>query len=100
MTVPSAANATLPKAPEHGDNAIADLLAQPELETHPMTLDDMPVQLVWPHSGLNNWYRNASGGGVTNSPWRRCEYRNFTAEFDPNEYPIETVALATEKADA
>lgn len=57
-------------------------------ETYNARVDAEHAQLVWTHPGVNNWYRNASGRVVTNSPWRLCEYRNLTAEFNPDEYRI------------
>ena len=57
-------------------------------EAYNARVDAEHAQLVWTHPGVKNWYRNASGRVVTNSPWRLCEYRNLTAEFDPAEYLI------------
>jgi 4-hydroxyacetophenone monooxygenase len=57
-------------------------------EAYNARVDAEHAQLVWTHPGVKNWYRNASGRVVTNSPWRLCEYRNLTAEFDPEEYLI------------
>jgi 4-hydroxyacetophenone monooxygenase len=42
--------------------------------------------MVWSHPGMTNWYKNARGRVVMNSPWRLVDYRNMTAEFDPSEY--------------
>ncbi len=57
-------------------------------EAYNARVDAEHAKLVWTHPGVNNWYRNASGRVVTNSPWRLCEYRNLTAEFNPDEYRI------------
>ena len=57
-------------------------------EEYNQRVDAEHAQLVWSHPGVNNWYRNKAGRVVTNSPWRLCEYRNLTAEFDPAQYTI------------
>ncbi len=63
-------------------------------EAYNTRVDAEHAQLVWTHPGVKNWYRNKTGRVVTNSPWRLCEYRNLTAEFDPGEYRIERTAGA------
>ena len=50
------------------------------------SVDAEHAQLVWTHPGVKNWYRNAAGRVVTNSPWRLSAYRNLTAEFKPDEF--------------
>jgi 4-hydroxyacetophenone monooxygenase len=55
-------------------------------EDYNRKVDAEHAQLVWTHPGVKNWYRNAQGRVVTNSPWRLCHYRNLTAEFKPEEY--------------
>lgn len=65
--------------------AALDVREEP-FEDYNARVDAEHSQLVWSHPGVNNWYRNKSGRVVTNSPWRLCEYRNLTAEFDPAEY--------------
>lgn len=68
----------------------ADLVEVREepFEAYNKRVDAEHAQLVWSHPGVNNWYRNKAGRVVTNSPWRLCEYRNLTADFDPQEYTI------------
>jgi hypothetical protein len=39
---------------------------------------------------VKNWYRNKAGRVVTNSPWPLSKYRNLTAEFNPEDYEIQT----------
>lgn len=67
--------------------AVVEVREEP-FEDYNRRVDAEHAQLVWTHPGVNNWYRNAAGRVVTNSPWRLCEYRNLTAEFDPAEYRI------------
>lgn len=59
-------------------------------EAYNAAVDAEHSQLVWTHPGVNNWYRNKSGRVVTNSPWPLSKYRNLTAEFDPDDYLIQT----------
>ena len=70
-----------------GAAAVVEVREEP-FEDYNRRVDAEHAQLVWTHPGVNNWYRNAAGRVVTNSPWRLCEYRNLTAEFDPAEYRI------------
>lgn len=65
--------------------AALDVREEP-FEEYNAKVDAEHAQLVWSHPGVNNWYRNAAGRVVTNSPWRLCHYRNLTAEFDPGDY--------------
>jgi 4-hydroxyacetophenone monooxygenase len=37
-------------------------------------VDAAHARMIWTHRGMRNWYRNASGRVVTNSPWRVADY--------------------------
>jgi 4-hydroxyacetophenone monooxygenase len=69
---------------------VVEVRKQP-FEDYNAQVDAKHRQMVWSHPGVNNWYRNASGRVVTNSPWRLVDYRNLTAEFAPSEYNFQTV---------
>ena len=58
-------------------------------------VDKAHAGMVWAHPGVKNWYKNAAGRVTQNSPWRLVDYRNLTAEFDPDDY-----AFITAKTDA
>jgi 4-hydroxyacetophenone monooxygenase len=59
---------------------------QEAFEDYNRRLDEVMRSMVWSHPGMTNWYKNARGRVVMNSPWRLVDYRNMTAEFDPSEY--------------
>lgn len=41
-------------------------------------VDEANSHMVWTHPGMENYYRNAAGRVVTNSPWRVLDYWNMT----------------------
>jgi 4-hydroxyacetophenone monooxygenase len=43
-------------------------------------------RMVWAHGGVGNWYKNARGRVIANSPWRLVDYWAMTHEFDPADY--------------
>jgi 4-hydroxyacetophenone monooxygenase len=49
-------------------------------------MDAKHKEMVWSHSGVSNWYKNAAGRVFANSPWRLVDYWAFTATIDPEEY--------------
>ena len=49
-------------------------------------LDTTHAKMVWAHRGVGNWYKNASGRVVTNSPFRLVDYRAMTETLDRNDY--------------
>jgi 4-hydroxyacetophenone monooxygenase len=79
--------------------AVVEVREEP-FEDYNRRVDEEHAQLVWTHPGVKNWYRNAAGRVVTNSPWRLCEYRNLTSVFNPDEYTITAAAKAKDAADA
>ncbi len=54
--------------------------------------------MSWAHPGVTNWYKNASGRVVMNSPWRLFDYRNMTAAFDTSEYEFGRIATRSGRA--
>jgi len=50
--------------------------------------DDAHSRMVWAHPGMNNWYRNAEGRVISNSPWRLVDYWAMTAEPDFDDYIV------------
>ena len=50
--------------------------------------DAAHAKMVWSHPGMNNWYRNADGRVVSNSPWRLVDYWSMTAEPDFKDYIV------------
>jgi 4-hydroxyacetophenone monooxygenase len=38
--------------------------------------------MVWSHGGVGNWYKNARGRVIANSPWRLVDYWAFTRAFN------------------
>ncbi|QQS15130.1 MAG: NAD(P)/FAD-dependent oxidoreductase [Rhodospirillales bacterium] len=43
-------------------------------------------RMVWSHGGVGNWYKNASGRVIANSPWRLVDYWSMTRELDPADF--------------
>lgn len=58
-------------------------------------VDQAHAQLVWTHPGMSNWYRNADGRVVTNSPWRLVDYWAMTREPDLDEFVVTAAEPAT-----
>jgi 4-hydroxyacetophenone monooxygenase len=42
--------------------------------------------MVWSYPGVTSWYKNKAGRVSQNSPWRLVDYRNITAELNPQDY--------------
>ncbi len=49
--------------------------------------------MVWSHPGVKSWYKNSKGRVTANSPWRLVDYRNLTAEFEPEDYTFTKVRV-------
>ena len=43
-------------------------------------------RMVWSHGGVGNWYKNARGRVIANSPWRLVDYWTFTHAFDSADF--------------
>lgn len=63
-------------------------------------VDAAHSRMVWSHSGVTSWYKNAAGRVHANSPWRLVDYRNMTEVFNPEEYEFSRVAASAETAEA
>ena len=50
--------------------------------------DAAHAKMVWAHPGMNNWYKNAQGRVVSNSPWRLVDYWAMTAEASLDDYIV------------
>lgn len=46
-------------------------------------------RMVWSHPGMTNYFRNAAGRVVTNSPWRVVDYWDMTQHADLADFHIE-----------
>lgn len=46
-------------------------------------------RMVWSHPGMTNYFRNAAGRVVTNSPWRVVDYWDMTRDADLADFDIE-----------
>ena len=49
-------------------------------------------RMVWSHGGVGNWYKNASGRVIANSPWRLVDYWKMTHTMNPADFVIREVA--------
>ncbi|HVW42442.1 MAG TPA: NAD(P)/FAD-dependent oxidoreductase [Amycolatopsis sp.] len=64
-----------------------DCKAEP-YEAYNQALDDAHAKMVWTHPGMRNWYRNAKGRVVTNTPWRQVDYLAMTRTPDLDDYTV------------
>ncbi|HWK65822.1 MAG TPA: NAD(P)/FAD-dependent oxidoreductase [Rhizobiaceae bacterium] len=55
-------------------------------------VDGLLSNMVWTHPGVTNWYKNSVGRVALNWPGRLVDYRDVTAEFDPEEYHMQRFA--------
>ncbi|MET8354231.1 MULTISPECIES: NAD(P)/FAD-dependent oxidoreductase [unclassified Micromonospora] len=46
-------------------------------------------RMIWTHTGMDTWYRNARGRIVTNSPWRVVDYWQMTRRARLEEFHVE-----------
>jgi 4-hydroxyacetophenone monooxygenase len=44
--------------------------------------------MVWSHGGVGNWYKNARGRVIANSPWRLVDYWAFTRGFSSTDFVL------------
>jgi 4-hydroxyacetophenone monooxygenase len=51
-------------------------------------LDEALSRMVWAHVSTRNWYTNAAGRVVTNSPWKLIDYWKITEAIDWSEFII------------
>ena len=55
-------------------------------DTYNERVDEAHRNMVWSHNGVRNWYKNARGRVITNSPWRLVDYWKLTSEMHPEDY--------------
>lgn len=51
-------------------------------------VDAAHERMVWTHGGMSNWYKNAKGRVIANSPWRLVDYWKMTAQADMGDYIV------------
>ncbi len=72
------------------ENGHASMECRPEpYDAYNERVDAAHRKMVWSHGGVGNWYKNASGRVIANSPWRLVDYWKMTAEMDPTEFAFE-----------
>ena len=72
---------------EMAEKKIASLEVRPEPhDAYNERVDAAHARMVWAHGGVGNWYKNARGRVIANSPWRLVDYWAMTREFDPAEF--------------
>jgi 4-hydroxyacetophenone monooxygenase len=54
--------------------------------------------MVWSHPGVTSWYKNKAGRVTQTSPWRLVDYRDLTAQFNPDDYQFTRADEAVEVA--
>jgi 4-hydroxyacetophenone monooxygenase len=65
------------------DGGIETVECRPEVnEAYNERVDAAHARMIWSHTGMHTWYRNAQGRVVTNSPWRLVDYWHMTSHAD------------------
>ncbi|MET0765192.1 MAG: NAD(P)/FAD-dependent oxidoreductase [Blastococcus sp.] len=71
------------------DEGIGEVECRPEVnEEYNRRLDAAHEQMIWTHTGMDTWYRNAHGRVVTNMPWRVVDYWDMTRSADLEEFHV------------
>lgn len=65
---------------------------QPVHDEYNARVDAEHSQLVWTHSGMRNWYRNAQGRVFAVMPWRLVDYWRMTQQPDLSEFETQPVS--------
>jgi len=65
---------------------------EPVYEDYNQRVDAEHAELVWAHSGMRNWYRNAKGRVFAVMPWRLVDYWQMTREPRLEEFETRPVA--------
>lgn len=52
-------------------------------------VDEAHANMVWTHTGMETYYRNARGRVVVNSPYRNATFYDMTREADLSEFIVE-----------
>lgn len=51
--------------------------------------DEAHNRMIWTHTGMTNWYRNAAGRVVSTMPWRIVDYWRMTRAADLDDFHVE-----------
>jgi 4-hydroxyacetophenone monooxygenase len=55
-------------------------------DAHRRRTDEAHERMIWSHPGMDNWYRNADGRVVTNTPWSLADYWAMTRKPELSDY--------------
>jgi 4-hydroxyacetophenone monooxygenase len=55
-------------------------------DAYNVRVDEAHQRMVWSHGGVGNWYKNARGRVIANSPWRLVDYWAMTRTLEPADY--------------
>jgi 4-hydroxyacetophenone monooxygenase len=58
-------------------------------------VDEAHAKMIWSRPGISNYYKNARGRVVTNSPWRHVDYWRMTHESDLSDFIVEPAVVAS-----
>jgi 4-hydroxyacetophenone monooxygenase len=58
-------------------------------------VDEAHAKMIWARPGITNYYKNARGRVVTNSPWRHVDYWWMTHESDLSDFIVEPAVVAS-----
>jgi 4-hydroxyacetophenone monooxygenase len=57
-------------------------------DAYNVKVDAAHRNMVWSHGGVGNWYKNARGRVIANSPWRLVDYWAFTQAFSRADFVV------------
>jgi 4-hydroxyacetophenone monooxygenase len=57
-------------------------------------VDETHARMIWSHSGMDTYFRNARGRVVTNMPWRVVDYWHMTRRPDLDDFVTEVLHSA------
>jgi 4-hydroxyacetophenone monooxygenase len=71
------------------ERGIASLECRPAPhDAYNARVDAAHRNMVWSHGGVGNWYKNARGRVIANSPWRLVDYWAFTRGFSRADFVL------------
>jgi 4-hydroxyacetophenone monooxygenase len=71
------------------DQGIGEVECRPEVnDEYNRRLDEAHERMIWTHTGMDTWYRNAHGRVVTNMPWRVVDYWSMTRSADLDDFSV------------
>jgi 4-hydroxyacetophenone monooxygenase len=72
------------------DQGIGEVECRPEVnDEYNRQLDEAHERMIWTHTGMDTWYRNAHGRVVTNMPWRVVDYWGMTRTADLKDFDVQ-----------